>query len=181
MYLSSAYFRPSCTKPMTVERAKFEQKGEFKKRSNAEKRKRKAAVQKQEKALGWTGFDDKGARVGATVIFKYMFTPEELLQDPSSQPELEVDVASECGKLGKVERLKLFKHNPDGVISVRFSDKESATKCIELMNGRFFGGRQIEVGLHDGVTNYARESEQQQAERLEKFARDLEAAEGALE
>ena len=46
------------------------------------------------------------------------------------------------------------------------------------MNGRFFGGRQIEADLWDGVSNFyvkpAKESEEEQAARLERFARELE-------
>ncbi len=38
--------------------------------------------------------------------------------------------------------------------SVAFKDFEAAEKCILAMNGRFYGGRQLEVSLWDGVTNY---------------------------
>jgi hypothetical protein len=48
------------------------------------------------------------------------------------------------------------------------------------MNGRFFSGRQISAALHDGKTKYsakgqARESEQDEAKRLERYSRWLEA------
>ena len=59
--LDGAPLRDSMTKPMSVQPAKFEQKGEefvAKKKPN-KKKKAAAAIQKQEKVLGWGGFDDK--------------------------------------------------------------------------------------------------------------------------
>ena len=42
----------------------------------------------------------------------------------------------------------------DGVASVAFKDFEPAEKCIAAMNGRYYGGKQLEVHVWDGVTNY---------------------------
>jgi HIV Tat-specific factor 1 len=56
--LDGAPFRTELTKPMTVQRAKFEMHGDQfvpKKRSN--KKKKKGAVA-AERMLGWDGFDD---------------------------------------------------------------------------------------------------------------------------
>ena len=38
--------------------------------------------------------------------------------------------------------------------SVAFKEFESADQCIAAMNGRFYGGRKLEVSAWDGVTNY---------------------------
>ena len=35
-----------------------------------------------------------------------------------------------------------------------FKDAESAVACVAAMNGRWYGGRQLTVGVWDGVTNY---------------------------
>ncbi len=32
--------------------------------------------------------------------------------------------------------------------------QEPADECVRIMNGRFFGGRQIEAAKWDGWTNY---------------------------
>ncbi len=48
----------------------------------------------------------------------------------------------------------MFAGNPKGVVSVKFKGEEAAKACVEKMNGRFFGGRQIVAGLWDGFTNY---------------------------
>ncbi len=54
------------------------------------------------------------------------------------------------------------------------------------MNGRFFGGRQIEAALWDGIAQFYvkptkpnKETEEEQQKRLEQFAAELEAAEAA--
>ena len=42
----------------------------------------------------------------------------------------------------------------DGVASVAFKEFEAAEKCVAAMNGRYYGGKQLEVHVWDGVTNY---------------------------
>ena len=48
----------------------------------------------------------------------------------------------------------MYKSHPEGVVSVKFKEEAPAHECIRLMNGRFFGGQQIEAALWDGLTNY---------------------------
>ncbi|GAX77606.1 hypothetical protein CEUSTIGMA_g5050.t1 [Chlamydomonas eustigma] len=179
--LDQTPFRFGMGTNMSVSMAKFEMKGEAfqPKQSNAKKNK-KAQLEKLEKRLAWGGFDDKQPADKVTVILKHMFTPDEFLENFMLAEELESDVRAECGKLGAVEKLRLFKSNPEGVISIKFKDAEAAQKCITLMNGRWFGGRQLVAQLYDGVTNYAHkvvESWEEQEARLEKFAAELEAQE----
>ena len=47
---------------------------------------------------------------------------------------------AECGRLGTVDKLRIFKNHPEGVISIKFKEAEAAQKCIQLMNGRYEGG-----------------------------------------
>ena len=65
-------------------------------------------------------------------------------------------------------------------MSIKFKQSEPAQECLKLMNGRFFGGRQLTAELWDGITNYnvrkAQESEEEQAARLARFAAELEHA-----
>ena len=43
------------------------------------------------------------------------------------------DLASPCFWL---LQLRVFKTNPEGVVSVRFREAEPAQQCVQLMNGR---------------------------------------------
>ena len=66
--LDEAPFRDNMTQKMAVQPAKFQQKGEeFVAKKKPKKKKAAAVVQKQEKVLGWGGFDDKlpAYKVGA--------------------------------------------------------------------------------------------------------------------
>jgi HIV Tat-specific factor 1 len=81
--------------------------------------------------------------------------------------------------------VRIFASNPEGVVTVRFGAEETADKCVELMNGRFFAGRRLEAGKYDGRSNFnvgkVAETEEEQAARLERFAAELEAGADAAE
>ena len=51
-------------------------------------------------------------------------------------------------------QVRIFAGHPKGVVSVKFKKEDAAKACIEKMNGRFFGGRQVVASLWDGFTNY---------------------------
>ena len=42
-----------------------------------------------------------------TVILKHVFAPAELEQEPTMKTDLEADMASECAKLGPVDKVSL--------------------------------------------------------------------------
>jgi HIV Tat-specific factor 1 len=111
-----------------------------------------------------------------------MFIPEELDAIPTSKDELEADVLSEANKAGKVDKIRIFIKNPDGIVTVRYKNKEEADACVGMMNGRWFGKRQIQAGKYDGVTNFnvkapVVETEEEQLARLEAFATEIEGKE----
>lgn len=174
--LDGTSLRPGDKELMTVTRAKFEQKGEVfvKKQSNQQKKKKLKL--REEKALGWGGFDDAKPLEPMTVILKNMFTRQQLIADPNLLAELETDIADECGKLGAIERLRVYDSHPDGVAMVKFKDKKAGEKCVKLMNGRWFGGRQISAMEDDGLINYGMVRDAaEEAARLEQFGAELEA------
>ncbi|XP_021636865.2 uncharacterized protein LOC110632827 isoform X2 [Hevea brasiliensis] len=147
--LDGTPLRPGGTVPMTVSQAKFEQKG---------------------------GLDDKKVSIPATVVLRYMFTPVEMRADENLRSELELDVKEECVKLGPVDSVKVCENHPQGVVLVKFKDRKDARKCIELMNGRWFGGRQINASEDDGLVNHTLVRDfDNDAERLEQFGAELEA------
>ncbi|CAI9754515.1 unnamed protein product [Fraxinus pennsylvanica] len=152
--LDGAPLRPGGKIPMSVTKAKFEQKGEKFVSKQVDKNKKKKLQKVERKMLGWGGHDDSKLLVPATVILRYMFTPAELRADENLYSELEEDVRDECGKLGPVDYLKVCENHPQGVVLVKFKDRKDALKCIELMNGRWFGGRQIHASEDDGLINH---------------------------
>ncbi|KAL6131897.1 hypothetical protein ACLB2K_070270 [Fragaria x ananassa] len=54
-----------------------------------------------------------------------------------------------------MDSIKVCENHPQGVILVRFKDRKYSQKCIELMNGRWFGGRLIHASEDDGLFNHA--------------------------
>lgn len=69
----------------------------------------------------------------------------------------------------------VFQGSPFGAVAVKFRDCADAEKCIEVLNGRYFGGRRVEAEWFDGVTNYkVKESEDEEKKRIEQFGDWLE-------
>ncbi|KAJ9669894.1 hypothetical protein PVL29_026454 [Vitis rotundifolia] len=173
--LDGTPLRPGGTIPMSVTLAKFEQKGEKFVAKQIDKRKKKKLKRVEDKILGWGGHDDAKLSIPATVVLRYMFTPAEMRADPNLRSELEGDVQEECIKLGPVDLVKVCESHPQGVVLVKYKDRRDAQKCIELMNGRWFGGRQVHASEDDGSVNHALVRDlDADAERLEAFGAELE-------
>ncbi|KAJ9546073.1 hypothetical protein OSB04_025780 [Centaurea solstitialis] len=174
--LDGSPLRPGDKIPMSVTPAKFEQKGEKFIAKQVDKRKKKKLQKVEHKMLGWGGRDDSKLLIPATVVLRYMFSPAEMRADENLNVELAADVQEECAKLGAVESVKVCENHPQGVVLVRFKDRQDARKCIELMNGRWFGGRQIHASEDDGTVNHSTVRDlDYDAEQLEKFGAELEA------
>ncbi|CAI5462440.1 unnamed protein product [Closterium sp. Yama58-4] len=140
--------------PMSVTLAKFEQKGNVFVKKASDKNKKKKLKKLEAKVLGWGGSDNAKHTLPMTVALFHMLTRDEVVNDPSLPVELEAEVREECAKMGVVERVKVYPNHPDGVVTVRFKDKAAAFKCIEVMNGRWFGGRQISAIEDKGLVNW---------------------------
>ncbi|KAF3337862.1 Splicing factor U2AF-associated protein 2 [Carex littledalei] len=174
--LDGTPFRPGGKTLMSVSPAKFEQKGEkfIAKRTDNNKKKKKAK-RVEDRILGWGGHDDSKVMLPVTIVLRHMFTPAELRADESLLPELEADIREECMKLGPLDNVKVCENHPQGVVLVKFKDRRDGAKCIELMNGRWFGGKQIQASEDDGLVNHAAIRDlDEEASRLEKFAAELE-------
>ena len=62
-----------------------------------------------------------------------------------------------------------------GVAIVKFEDPEAAQSCVAKLNGRYFGRRQLEAMLWDGITDYnVKESEESKKRRLAEFGKWIE-------
>ena len=70
------------------------------------------------------------------VILRYMFTLQELEEDPAAMIELKQDVREECEKIGEVTNVVLFDAEKDGVMSVRFADEDDALECVKVRSFR---------------------------------------------
>uniref|UniRef100_A0A8B9Y2W2 17S U2 SnRNP complex component HTATSF1 n=1 Tax=Bos mutus grunniens TaxID=30521 RepID=A0A8B9Y2W2_BOSMU len=112
------------------------------------------------------------------VIIKNMFHPMDFEDDPLVLNEIREDLRVECSKFGQIRKLLLFDRHPDGVASVSFRDPEEADYCIQTLNGRWFGGRQITAQAWDGTTDYqVEETTREREERLRGWEAFLNAPE----
>ncbi|KAL3581737.1 hypothetical protein D5086_016069 [Populus alba] len=174
--LDGTPLRPGGTIPMSVSQAKFEQRGDRFISKQIDSKKKRKLKKVEDRILGWGGRDDAKVSIPATVVLRHLFTLSEMRADESLGSELEVDVREECVKLGPIDSIKVCENNPHGVVLVRFKDRNDARRCIELMNGRWFGGRQIDASEDDGLINHASVRDpDEDAARLEQFGAELEA------
>ncbi|XP_045394795.1 HIV Tat-specific factor 1 [Lemur catta] len=154
-----------------VEVAKFQLKGEYdasKKKKKCKDYKKKLSL--QQKQLDWRPERRAGPsrmRHERVVIIKNMFHPMDFEDDPLVLNEIREDLRVECSKFGQIRKLLLFDRHPDGVASVSFRDPEEADYCIQTLDGRWFGGRQITAQAWDGTTDYqVEETSREREERL---------------
>ncbi|KAF8671581.1 hypothetical protein HU200_049904 [Digitaria exilis] len=112
-------------------------------------------------------FEQKGIAHGS--VNHILYADEELLS------ELEEDVREECTKFGPVDNVKVCENHPQGVILVKFKDRKDGAKCIEKMNGRWFGGRQIHASEDDGSVKHTLIRDYDaEVSRLDRFGEELE-------
>ena len=146
----------------------------------------KVAQAAMRQALAWNEDDDIGVsnkKALKIVVLEGMFVPSDFA-DESFADELEKDVVNEISaKCGQIEKITLFSKHEKGIIVVKFTTSFSSQECVNLMNGRFFGGRKIKSYFWDGVTNYnistnyikgIEEEEKAEAARINDFGDWLE-------
>ncbi|XP_078076323.1 17S U2 SnRNP complex component HTATSF1 [Mustelus asterias] len=163
-----------------VEVAKFEMKGRYdasKKKKKSRDYKKKLLLQK--KQLDWRPERKTGSsrlRCERVVILKNMFHPKDFEEEPLVLNEIRDDVRLECEKFGQVKKVLLFDRHTDGVASVAFKEPEQADMCISMLNGRWFGGRQITAETWDGVIDYQiEETVKEREDRLKSWETFLDA------
>ncbi|KAI8337011.1 hypothetical protein BC941DRAFT_452649 [Chlamydoabsidia padenii] len=78
-----------------------------------------------------------------TILLNNMFNPAEETE-PDWVRDLSVDIKEECQQYGNVEHIFV---NPDslGEVSLKFDTVGAGQKAIQSLNGRWFGGRQIQA------------------------------------
>ncbi|KAG2382627.1 hypothetical protein C9374_005207 [Naegleria lovaniensis] len=166
---------------ITVERAKFTKPENYDaSRSLEYHNRRKQIKDKENRKLQW-GFGDypdeamgsENEPQGRVVILKHMFVPEDFSTDPLFGAELKDEIKSEMEKIGKVDKIKIYSENPEGVVEIRFKSPNHARACIKENNGRMFDGGRVVAYLWDGKENFnVVESKEQEEERLERYTKE---------
>lgn len=167
-----------------VERAKFTMKGDSYDPSLKPKKKKRKDREKikkmQEKLFDWrpekiVGERSKHERV---VIIKNLFEPKIFDEDVSLILEYQEDLREECRKCGDVRKVMLYDRHPEGVAQVIFKEPEAADACVQLLNNRWFGKRQITAETWDGKTKFKiAETDSEISERLDNWGNFLEGEE----
>jgi HIV Tat-specific factor 1 len=94
------------------------------------------------------------------VVLKNLFTPEDLEEDEDEDEEESMadfivrDIREQCLKFGRVENAVLFDAEPEGVVTVRFSNGSAAQACVKKMHGRRLEGRLVEARIADGTERF---------------------------
>jgi len=173
--LNDSEIRPGCK--IKVEKANFEQKGEYQPRESykIDDLQRFKFKTDLERMLGWNEEDEeKGLKI---VILKNMFEPIEFVKDHTLRSDLELDIIEECeANFGEIEKFLIFDEHPDGIVKIKFRTPSAAEKCIQALNGRIYNGRNLETFYWDGKTDYRKSQEDDFSveKRIEEFGDWLE-------
>lgn len=146
-----------------------------------------------EKLADWDDDEIENARLKEVakrwekvVILKYVFTLEELAADPMAASDIKEDILAGCEAIGTVTNIIIYDAEPEGVVSVKFQNKDDAIECVKRMNGRFFGGQKLDASIYDGLERYKRApkpgaatagdnaAERDEEKRLQEFGNWLE-------
>jgi len=151
--LDETFLRDGDASTIQVQPAQFQQKGDsYLPKDTTEIRKAaRQAARSQQSLFSWHEVGDENPRV---VILKHMFHPDDFAEEVTLKQDLRLDMQEELGKLGTVERIRIYEHHPEGVISVKFADSLVAQKCVEKMRGRWYNGARVIADLWDNVTDY---------------------------
>lgn len=146
------------------EAAKPSQQQQAEKRPPANNRDRQKIIKKTQKLdaklADWDDDDpypalsEAASKWDKMVILRHMFTLAELEEDPAALIEIKEDIREECAKLGAVTNVVLYDEEPDGIVSVKFRDVESAAACINMMHGRSFDGRTVVATVATGAEKF---------------------------
>ncbi|XP_013111420.2 HIV Tat-specific factor 1 [Stomoxys calcitrans] len=162
-----------------VQPAKFQMRGEYNpalKPKRKKKDKEKLAKIK-EKLFDWRPEKMRGERSKneKTVIIKNLFHPELFEKEVQLILDYQNDLREECSKCGTVRKVVIYDRHSEGIAQINMSSPEEADLVIQMMQGRFFGKRQLKAEHWDGKTKYKiEETEEEIKKRLNKWDSYLE-------
>ncbi|XP_015173549.1 PREDICTED: HIV Tat-specific factor 1 homolog [Polistes dominula] len=166
-------------KTLSVQRAKFQMKGEY---DPGLKPKRKKKDKDRQKKIHERLFDWRPDRLPGeplkcerVVIIKNLFSPEDFDKEVALLLEYQQDIRQECLKCGDVKKVTIYDRHPEGVAQVTFREPAEAQACVQLLNGRWFSQRKISAEIWDGKTKYKiNETDAEIEARLDKWDKFLE-------
>ncbi|KPJ17705.1 HIV Tat-specific factor 1 [Papilio machaon] len=170
-----------------VERAHFQLKGEYNPALKPKKKKKKELekIRKmQQNLFGWKPEKLLGQRSKheKVVIVKNLFHPKDFNEDVQLILDYQSDLREECAKCGDVRKVVIYDQHPEGVAQITMKEPEQADAVVQLINGRWFGKRQITAEIWDGWTKYKiAETDAEINTRLDKWDKFLEGKEGTNE
>ncbi|XP_017773307.1 PREDICTED: HIV Tat-specific factor 1 [Nicrophorus vespilloides] len=167
-------------KVIKVEQAKFQLKGQYdpKLKPKSKKRKDKDKLKKKQSQLfDWRPEKMRGERAKheKIVIVKNVFESKMFDDDVGLILELQEDLREECSKCGEVKKVVIFDRHPEGVAQINMTEPENADQCVALLNGRWFGKRQLSAEIWDGKTKFKiAETDTQINARIDNWEKFLE-------
>lgn len=169
---------------ISVERAHFQMKGEYNPALKPKKKKKKELEKlkkMQQKLFDWRPekFIGERSKHERIVIVKNLFSPSDFDNEVQLILDYQQDLREECSKCGEVRKVVLYDRHPEGVAQITMKEPEQADAVIQLINGRWFGKRQITAETWDGRTKYRiAEADAELNQRLNKWDKFLEGGEG---
>ncbi|KAF2745409.1 hypothetical protein M011DRAFT_135523 [Sporormia fimetaria CBS 119925] len=79
------------------------------------------------------------------VIVKHAFTLDELEEDKDAAGDIQEDMREDGEKYGTVTNVVIYDLEPEGILTIRFEDTDSAAAFVKANNGRMFAGRALDV------------------------------------
>lgn len=124
-------------------------------------------------ALSWAEDGQDKSAAPRIVILKNVFDPATANYD-----DIKDDMAEGFSQCGEVEKVTVFERNEHGVVSVKFATVDACLKCIQVMNKRWYDGRQLSAQFYDGTSDYRyRESEDDKEGRENRWRQWLDSEE----
>lgn len=166
-----------------VERAHFQLKGEYNPALKPKKKKKKELekIKKmQQKLFDWRPekFIGERSKHERVVIVKNLFHPSDFDKEVQLILDYQQDLREEATKCGEVRKVVIYDRHPEGVAQITMKEPEQADAVVQLMNGRWFGKRQITAEIWDGRTKYRiAETDAALNQRIEKWDNFLEGKE----
>merc|ERR1712218_598104 len=161
-------------KKISVQRAKFEMKGEYDPKLKPKKLSKKQiekAKKQKERLFAWVPDKMRGERGKheKVVVIKNMFDVAALDNDPGLILDYSNNIRSQCSKFGHVAKVMLYDKHPEGVCQIFFKEPSEADMAVQMLNGRMFGKKVMTVKTWDGRTKYkVLESAGEETDRIDQ-------------
>lgn len=170
-------------KPIRVEVAKFQLKGNYDPKLKPKKKRKKELdkmQKKQEKLFDWRPEPMRGQRAKHenVVIFRNVFDPMEFHTAMERILVHKDAIRQQATTFGDVKKVEIFDLHPEGIVKVTFVEVESADMCAATLNKRLYLKRALAVITWDGKEKYKiEETEEEREVRIKKWDEFLQKGE----